>query len=364
MSSTVLLDATPLRAHENDRADAAWVGGLITALGELPIAERPGVIIAADAAAPVGFVAHRLRRPPRILGRLASRPSPPSAPGEVEHADLVHLTSTLALPAPAQISTCFDLLPLRYPALELGPGRVAARRRFNDFLDRLTSARLVLVPTIAVAADLSELLAIPERRIRVIPPAAPPRSGTDDAPTDVGPTVLVVANREPYTNADLAIRALAASDPRVGIALVVAGVGDRRRRERLRRRADRLGVGDRVGIGGPMGTAELDALRARASIAAVPSLAGDASVPALAAMAAGLPVIGGDSAELDDVLGTVAMRLPIARADVWGDALSALAADGARLAGMAAASRARADERSWTDVLGEVRAAWDEATDG
>ncbi len=362
MSSTVLLDATPLRAPENDRADAAWVGGLITALGKRPIAERPGVIIAADAAAPVGFVAHRLRHPHGTLGRLVRRSAP--ARGAVEFADLVHITSTLGLSEPAQISTCFDLLPLRFPALELGAGRVAARRRYNDYLDRLIAARLVLVPSTAVAEEVAELLAIPERRIRVVPLAAPPRPDVDDAPADVGPTVLVVANREPYTNADLAIRALAASDPHIGIALVVAGVGDRRRRERLRRRADGLGLGDRVCIRGPLGIVELDDLRARVSIAAVPSLAGDASAPALAAMAAGLPVVAGDSVELDDVLGTVAMRLPTARADVWGDALSALAADGARRARLAAASRARAGERSWKDVLGEVRAAWDEATDG
>ena len=364
MSSTVLLDATPLRVPENDRADAAWVRGLLTALGALAIGERPSVIIGPDDHAPVGFVAQRLPRPPGVLERSARRPSAPRALPGLERVDIVHLTSTLPLAVPAQISTCFDLLPLRFPALELGPGRAAARRRYNDYLDRLTAARLVVVPTPAVAADLSELLAIPAGRIRVVPLAAPPGATADAGSTETGPTVLVVANREPYTNADLAIRAVAASDPRARIGLIVAGVGDRRRRERLRRRAAGLGLGHRVDIHGPMAAGALDALRARATVAAVPSRAGAGDASALAAMAAGLPVIGGDGAELDEVFGTAAMRLPISRADAWGEALSAIATDGALGERMAAASRARAAERSWQDVLREVQAVWGEAMDG
>jgi hypothetical protein len=50
-------------------------------------------------------------------------------------------------------------------------------------------------------------------------------------------------------------------------------------------------------------------------IAAVPARADGASAGVLAAMATGLPVVVGDSAELDDALGTVALRLPISRAD-------------------------------------------------
>jgi glycosyltransferase involved in cell wall biosynthesis len=362
MSSTVLFDATPLRAPENDRADAAWVRGVMTALGAIPMAERPGVIIRADAVAPAGFDVDRVSRPPGILERIARRP-PPVVP-TVDRADLVHLTSTLAVDAPAQIATCFDLLPLRFPALELGFGRASARRRYNDYLDRLIGARLVLVPTTAVAADLGELLAIPEHRIRVVPLAAPPVAGMADASRVLPPTVLVVANREPYTNADFAIRAMAASDPRSRLGLVIAGVGDRRRRDRLRRRAGALGVLGRVTVMGQLAPADLNALRTRATLAAVPSRADGVSAAALAAMAAGLPVVAGESPELDDVLGAAAMRLPITSADAWGDALSALAGDAALRARMAEASRARARERSWADVVREVRTAWSEAVDG
>ncbi len=320
------------------------------------------MILAADDDAPDGFVAHRLPRPPGVVARITRRPARRALPG-LAQADLVHLTSTLPFAAPAQISTCFDLLPLRFPALELGTGRVAARRRYNDYLDRLSAARLVVVPTAAVAADLSELLAIPDRRIRVVPLAAPAHA-PPDASGAIGPTVLVVANREPFTNADLAIRAVATSDPAAGITLIVAGVADRRRRDRLRRHADGLGLAGRVDIHGPLGANALDVLRGRASIAAVPSRAGGADATVLAAMSAGLPIIAGDGVDLDETLASAAMRVPVGRADAWGDAISALAADPALRTRMAAASRARAAERSWGDVLREVRSAWTEATDG
>jgi hypothetical protein len=99
-------------------------------------------------------------------------------------------------------------------------------------------------------------------------------------------------------------------------------------------------------------------------IAAGPARADGASPGVFAARAAGLPAVVGDSAELDDVLGTVALRLLISRDDAWGDALSTLATDGALRAPMAAESRGRAGARSWADVRCVRRAAWAEATGG
>jgi glycosyltransferase involved in cell wall biosynthesis len=359
MPPLVLLDATPLAGPANDRASAAWVGGLLAGLAECPATERPQLVLAADTPSPAGFVAHRLRTPPGLRARLRRGPS--ALPPAVAGADLVHLTSRLAVDVFAPVMTCLDLLPLRFPALVFGVGG-GGRSAYNAYLDRLARARMILVPTASVGVELTELLAIPERRIRVAPLPVGTVSAVA-APVGGPPTVLVVANREPFTNADLAVRALAATDPGTGLELVVAGVGERRRRDRLARRAAALGVDARVRILGPLGTRELDELRAGATIAAVPALADAASAPAIAAMAAGVPVTASDARDLDGVLGDAALRLPLGRPGTWGAAWTALAGDAERRAGLAEAGRTRAVGLTPAATTAVVRDVWAEALD-
>lgn len=363
MPPLVLLDATPLAGPANDRADATWVRGVLSGMSGVAIAERPHLLIGSGDPATPGFVAHRLAPRPGLLARRPGRATADPAP-EHAHADLVHLTSEAPIDVFAPIMTCMDLLPLRFPTLVFGRVSGGARARYNAYLERLAGARLILTPTASVSLDLQELLAIPEARIRVAGLGAEP--APDPAPdpdSTAAPTVLVVANREPFTNADLAVRALAASDPAAELGLVIAGVADRRRRERLVRRARSLGIGDRVRVLGVLSARELTALRATATLAAVPALAGAASVPALAALAAGIPLLASDATDLDEIAGP-ALRLPTGRPEEWGDALTALIDDPTRRRAMAAAGRAHAAGVSWTQTTGVVRAAWAEATGG
>ena len=359
MPPLVLFDATPLAGRDNDRADAAWVRGVLHGLSDVPVAERPHLLLGLGDPAPTGFVAHRLPVRPGAVARRFSRPGVGAVP-EIEHADLVHLSSEVAVDVFAPVVTCLDLLPLRFPTLEFGARSATARRRYNAYLERLAGARLILTPSSSVAADLQELLAIPAGRIRVAAFAASPViAPVSDPPAR--PSVLVVANREPLTNADLAIQALAAGDPDIGLELVIAGVADRRRRERLVRRAVALGVGARVRVLGVLSVQALATLRATATLAAVPALAGAASVPAVTALAAGIPLLASDITDLDEMVGPAALRLPVGRPDEWGQALTALVADPARRRAMADAGRIYAARQSWADTAGVVRTAWAEA---
>ena len=362
MPPMVLLDATPLRGPGGDRADAAVVRGLIGGFRRRPEQERPHLLLAPGCAAPPGFVPCRLSPRPWGLGRATCRTIPWRDVPDAVAADLVHLTSTEPIAAPRQISTCLDLIPLRFPALAFGAGSGAARRRYNAFLDRLAWARLVLVPTQAVARDVTELLGIPESRVRVVGLGAPPvtEPGT---PSGDPPVILVVANREPYTNAALAVRALAAVDRRHEAHLVIVGVDDRHRRDRLRRLAAALGVSARTVVSGSLGEARMADLRRTAAVALVPSYADGVSVPALAALAAGLPVLASDIPELAELLGPGRAHIPGFTPPAWAAALEDLLSDGAARARLSADGHARASALSWRDCADATWGCYLEAGD-
>lgn len=363
MPSMVLLDATPLSGTGCDRADTAYVRGLIDAFGHGPEESRPRLLVGEDVSTPPGFAVCRVRRRSGVsVGAMRHRRDGIHVP-ETEAADLVHLTSTGTVAASRQISTCHDLLPLRFPALTFGPGSSPARRRYNRFLEHLAWARLVIVPTHAAARDVNELLGIPEQRIRVIPFGAPPPG--DPAPAGAVPaTLLVVANREPHTNAALAIRALARTAPQHHARLAIVGIDDRRRRDRLGRLAAALGVAERTCVVGSPDAVRLAGLRRSATLALVPSRAEGVSVPALAALAAGLPVVASDLPELAEQLGDAGVRVRGFDPAAWAEALDALLDDAAARSALVERSHARARGLSWHESMNEIIGCYTEAGDG
>jgi glycosyltransferase involved in cell wall biosynthesis len=358
----VLLDATPLRGPENDRADAAYVSGLLGVFGEREPTGRPELIVDASTG-PDGFVSRRVVPTRGPFGRTGARGVRARPTPSVEVDALVHFTSHVDLWVPSQVSVCHDLMALRYPTLAFGFGAGAARRRFNRFLDRLTWARLVLVPTTVVARDVEELLGIPETRLRVVGFGAPQptvRADGDDDPRGL----LVIANREPFTNAGLAIDALAMTDPVHDLRLVVAGVADPRRRRRLAHHAERRGVGLRTAVLGAQTDHGLERLRAQAAVAVVPSLADGAGVSALAALSSALPVVARDQPEFSEILGSA--WLPVRGDDPrdWAAALEAVADDRDLREGLARAARRQAAARPWHRAAAAIEAVWAEASDG
>jgi glycosyltransferase involved in cell wall biosynthesis len=166
-------------------------------------------------------------------------------------------------------------------------------------------ADVVIVPSEFARERLRELGA-PLRWERVHVLAPPLRSlDSDKRPagharrSEPGGHALVVSRLSPEKGVAVAIDACRIA----GLRLVVAGDGPQR--DELRERAR----GADVTFVGHVGGGELDALRARASVALVPSLAAETfGLAAAEAMAAGLPVVAsriGALAELLDADGLV-----------------------------------------------------------
>lgn len=363
MGSFVLLDATPLSGPDDEHAAGTFVRGILQGMGELPGGDRPALLVDAGTASPDGFV---VRRVPRHRGPGGRRWVHGRIGAVAAAADLVHLTSSdLDVTPVPHISSCHDLVPLRMPSLEPGFRNPFARRRYNRYLERLVWARLVLVPSQATAADLTQLLAVPPRRIRVIPYGAPAPVASDAlvAVAIPRPYALVVADREPHTNAVLAIRALAMTRRSHGLGLVVTGVPSRRRRERLARIARTLGVGDRTWITAFPGRGRLEALRAGAMVALAPARIDGSGVAVLGAMARGLPVIASGIPPHAEILGGAGVLVAHFRPEAWAEVLDGLVEDGRARRELGSRARARASQFTWRSAAERTLACYAEALD-
>jgi glycosyltransferase involved in cell wall biosynthesis len=122
------------------------------------------------------------------------------------------------------------------------------------------------------------------------------------------PYVLYVGNFKPHKNLPRLLAAYAALPEaiRETYRLVLAG-GDGAGRERLERLAGELALRDRVVFTGPVDDADLPALYRGSSLVALVSLVEGFGLPAVEAMACGVPVVASDRAALPEVLGDAAV---------------------------------------------------------
>jgi glycosyltransferase involved in cell wall biosynthesis len=214
----------------------------------------------------------------------------------------------------------------------------------------VAGADVVAVPSAAALQRLHELGAgLPEDRTLVVP--HPVAAGDPVVPDPDGPAV-VAGRLAPEKDTATAIAAARIT----GRPLVVANTGPLERE--LREAASDL---PHVSFAGRLDLVELDALRARASIELVPSLAHETfGLAAAEAMLRGLPVVAADVGALRGLVPDDARVPP-------GDA-RALAAAWDRLAGDAAAgTRQRDHARELTDpamVADRLRGLYDAATRG
>jgi glycosyltransferase involved in cell wall biosynthesis len=362
MSGQVLLDATPLGGGHALRGVGTALRGLIHGLTSLDPADRPDVVVRWSQPPPPGFSYHRVPWPEWRLHRL-----PDPFPGAVTERAvrrleprLFHATQPALMPDHVPlVATCYDMIPAAYRRDYLdGPGRAAEARVYEKYLDRLRGALLVTVPSQETADDVVRLADIDPARVRVIPLATPlPIPAMGEVPD--GDYVLFSGALEPHKNARLAVAAIAHAAP--GVRLALTGPWSSRRVDRLRRFARTVGADHRVLWLGYVPAERLTALREKALAVVIPSWKEGFGLPALEAMAAGVPVIASDTPALREAGGTAARYLALDDARLWGRCITELAQSPAERERMGIAGRAQAARFSWETTAELTLAAYRDA---
>ena len=394
----VVMDIRPIQDPERSPATARYLEGLLGAYDAAPLTgESFAFLLQSDLEDPtvalqrLDVVGRRLLPPTRLLrgGALtvdpfllrgaslgaAWRAERGGAAGAVYHAS-------------AGASPLFSRIPIVVTLLDLAPWELPGRfqrgpaARFGQRLraQLLRDAAAVIVGTEAVAGAARRLLRIRAERLRVIPLAAHPAfapwpegepdvaaaserdrlglpgrylvySGRYDARHDMA-TLLEALARLAKSPRPRGLRPEMPWPPR--ILLVGASPDDR---AGLARAALRFDVGEALAYAPALPPERLAALVRGARAAILPAVSDAAGLPALDALAAGVPVVASGVGALPEIVGTAGIIVEPRDPDRLAEALRTAWADERvhrRLAGLAL-ERAAQDRRSWADVAADTR---------
>ena len=300
-------------------------------------AEIPGAEIV-DRRVPVRALTwawHRLGWPP--IERLAGP------------CDVVHSPTPLLVPASraAQVVTVFDLHFRAHPDQVDG----AVRRDFSALArGHVARADHVIAGSAHAAALVARELGVPPHKITSTPLGPPAwaaevRAARRPAPDGV---FLFIGTLEPRKNVGMLLDAYARLRARRpdAPALVVAGRVTGAARDWLALAATPA-LAHHVTIAGYVSDSERRALYARARAVVVPSLDEGFGLPALEAMACGVPVVVSPVGALPEVVGDAGLYAAPDAPAAWAEALEACL-DDTRAAGMTARGLVRAEHFSWT----------------
>ncbi len=202
---------------------------------------------------------------------------------------------------------------------------LATRLRYRATI-RASVRRAAQVLTVSEfsKADLVRVYGVDPARVEVVPNAVDPRLAELLAltPVDRGgrPVVLVVGNVLPRKNLPVVARAVhlmreRGSDVVLRVVGTVHPTGRRHAEE-----AHRL-LGDALSMTGYLPLEQLARELRRAHVLAFPSLFEGFGIPALEAMAAGLPVVVSDRTSLPEVVADAGLVAAAEDVEAWADAL-------------------------------------------
>ena len=298
--------------------------------------------------------ARRMPLPRRALIAAWERGLPPVPP----RAEVIHAPTLLAPPSRHPlVVTVHDAVPWTHPETLTARG-VRWHRRMAS---RVVSAGAhVAVPTVAVAAELSEIFpALAAERVHVLGGGVTPALLTEPADSVAGEVarrldlpeqfVLTIATLEPRKGLDVMLRALAGLGDRAPALLVVGQPGwgglD------IRSEAASLGLApNRVRVLGRLPDEQLAVVLRRATLLAMPSRAEGFGLPAAEAMAVGTPVVVSDAPALIEVTGGAAVVVPRGDSAALAEAIADLTADPAALDDLRGRGLARAAGLTWDAV--------------
>ncbi|MCB1010770.1 MAG: glycosyltransferase family 4 protein [Microthrixaceae bacterium] len=255
----------------------------------------------------------------------------PRVAAAVRGVQIVHSTVPIAVPREQVpvVATVHDLLPITMP----GSFTRRGVRMMRKGLERIrTEAAMVMVPSemglrtfCDHGFDRSRLRVVP-LGVRVVEPPEPQVVAEVLARHRLEPPyVLFVGTEEPRKGLDVLARAMARLDRR-GLTLALAGPagwGD----SGLDDLSSLIGQGDRVRRLGFVSAGDLAAIRAGASVCALPSRGEGFGLPALEAMATGVPLVTTRGTPMEEVADGAALLVPVgdvgaltqALEDVLGD---------------------------------------------
>jgi glycosyltransferase involved in cell wall biosynthesis len=390
----VVMDLRPLQDADRAPLTAAYLDGLLGALAAEPVpGESFSFLLASDLADPtdrwpgLAVVGRRLLPPTRflrsgaltvdpILLRGASvgagwRAERDGATGAVYHAAAGALPIASRIPV---VATLLDLAPWELPAAYQRGAAARFGQRFRARL--LRDAAAVVVPARETAIEARRLVRIRSARVRVIPLAARPAYRPSAATAAIhererlglGERYAVYAGRydarQDLPTLLTALARLAADEPPAGapwpprVCLIGASPADR---AALSRAASRAGIDELLAYAPRLPDPRLAALVAGARFLVLPVRSEAASLAALDALAAGVPVVASAVGSLKEVVGRAGILVEPGDPVRLAAALRAAWSDDALHAGLVAATANRpGGDRTWADVARETRAVWAE----
>ncbi len=267
--------------------------------------------------------------------------------------DLYH-SPAYALPGrrggrgPALVLTVHDLVAdLRPSALGLRH-RLAFRRTFRS----ARTAERVIAVSRTTREELIRLYRLAPERVVAVPNGVAPafRSVSAGSPTASGfprPFLLYVGGFDALKNVPFLIEVLAILRSRGEAARLVAVGGDPDGSERLRSRAEALGLGDALVLAGTVDDGRLAVAYREAEAFLFPSLYEGFGLPPLEAMASGCPVVSSPGGALRENLDAAALLVEPSDPVAWADAIVLLRRDALLRQRLADAGRERAGSFTW-----------------
>ena len=229
------------------------------------------------------------------------------------------------------------------------------------------SARRVIAVSLATKDDLVAKLGVPQERIAVVHEACPPgykpladrRLGLAAAAkyglTD--PYVLSVGTLHPRKNVPRLLEAFALARRQQGLPHMLGLVGRIGwRAQAVGQTIAGLGLQDTVVVTGYVPEAELPLLLGAADALAFPSLYEGFGLPALEAMACGVPVVAANSTSLPEVVGDAGLLVNPLDVEDIARGLATVLTDRTLHADLAERGYLRAGEFSWEKAARETLA--------
>lgn len=254
------------------------------------------------------------------------------------------------------ILTIHDCWLDRHP--EHGKKLLGQRLSFYRTRRRTRRAKRVIAVSRHTAREVEELYGVPSERIAVVHHGVSPRFYPDADPEAFArlrarlglpgePYLLFVGGAAPRKNHETLWRAYA-QQARVGEAYRLVAVGNPRHRSgSLQATADRLGIGHRVVVTGPVPADDLRLLYSHADCFVFPSRHEGFGFPVLEAMACGAPVVTSRTTSLPEIAGDAALLVDPTSAEEMGEAIRRVLSDAALGDRLRQRGFARAKQFTW-----------------